>query len=110
MQIAVTFRHLDASDALRDYAREKVLRLGRLLGDEAEARVVLSVEKFRHRAEVTLVARRLAVEGAEETEDMYAAIDLVTDKLEGQIRRVRQKRREGPRRKGEPGSRTRGTT
>lgn len=106
MHVAVTFRHLEASDALREYAREKLLRLRRLLGDDADARVVLTVEKFRHRAEVTLVARSLAAESAEETGDMYEAIDLVTDKLERQVRRMRQKRR-APRRKGGSGSRTR---
>lgn len=93
MHVNVTFRHLEASDAVRDYVRKKLQRLARVLDDSAQAHVVLSVEKFRHRTEVALVARNLAVNGVEETDDMYSAIDLVTDKLERQIRRATQVQR-----------------
>ncbi len=92
MHVDVTFRHLEASDAVRDYVHKKLRRLARVLDDSAQAHVVLSVEKFRHRAEVALVARNLAVNGVEETDDMYSAIDLVTDKLERQVRRANQVR------------------
>jgi putative sigma-54 modulation protein len=97
MQVGVVFRHVTPSDALREHAERKVARLGRIAGDAAEARIVLTVEKARHRAEVSLSARDLAVVAAEETDDMYAAIDLVVDKLERQVREARERRRE-PRR------------
>lgn len=100
MQISVVFRHMDRSDGLRQYAEKRLARLVRVAGDGAEARVVLTVEKFRHRAEVALSARRIAVAGAEETEDMYAAIDRVVDKLDRRISETRERRRE-PRRSGE---------
>lgn len=100
MQINVVFRHIEPSEGLRQYAEKRLRRLSRVLGDGAEARVVMTVEKFRHRAEVAVSARRLAVAGVEETEDMYVAIDLVVDKLDRQIRETRERRRE-PRRSGE---------
>ncbi len=100
MQVSVVFRHIDPSDGLRQYAEKRLGRLARVLGDGAEARVIMTVEKFRHRAEVTVSARHLAVTGTEETEDMYAAIDLVVDKLERQVRETRERRRE-PRRSGQ---------
>lgn len=93
MHITVTFRHIEPSDGLRQYAEKRLSRLSRVLGDGAEARVVMTVEKFRHRAEVSLTARRVAVAGAEETGDMYAAIDLVVDKLDRQIRESLERRR-----------------
>jgi ribosomal subunit interface protein len=71
MQITVTFRHIEPSEGLRQYAEKRLRRLARVLGDGAEVRVVMSVEKFRHRAEVSVSARRVAVASAEETEDMF---------------------------------------
>ena len=53
--------------------------------------MVLSIEKFRHIAEVNITGDRLNVYGKEETSDMYAAIDMVLDKLEKQIKKNRQK-------------------
>lgn len=100
MQITVTFRHIEPSDGLRQYAEKRLRRLSRVVGDRAEARVIMTVEKSRHRAEVSLSAGNIAVVGAEETEDMYAAIDLVVDKLGRKIREMRERRRE-PRRSDE---------
>ncbi|HYA03115.1 MAG TPA: ribosome-associated translation inhibitor RaiA [Syntrophobacteria bacterium] len=102
MQVSVTFRKVEASDTLRDYATEKLHRMKRYVEDPIEAHVVLSVEKFRHLAEVTINANGLVINGAEETGDLYSAIDMVVDKLESQIKRQRRKLRQ---RKGEGGAR-----
>jgi putative sigma-54 modulation protein len=59
----------------------------------AEANVVLSIEKFRHSAEINITGDRLAINGKEETEEMYSAIDMVLDKLEVQIKKNKQKSR-----------------
>ena len=91
MQVSVTFRKIDASDTLRSYAEEKLYRVKKYVEDPIEAHVVLTVEKFRHLAEVTINANGLLINGAEETEDMYSAIDMVVDKLESQIKRYRKK-------------------
>jgi putative sigma-54 modulation protein len=102
MQVSVTFRKVEASDTLRDYATEKLHRMKRYVEDPIEAHVVLSVEKFRHLAEVTINANGLVINGAEETGDLYSAIDMVVDKLESQIKRHRRKIRQ---RKGDGGAR-----
>jgi putative sigma-54 modulation protein len=101
MQVSVTFRKIDASDALRNYAQEKLYRIKKYVEDPIEAHVVLSVEKFRHIAEVSINANGLRLNGEEETGDMYSAIDMVVDKIESQIKRNRQKLRK---RKGDGGS------
>ena len=94
MQTSVTFKNLDSSDTLRSYVQEKLDRFDRLLDNPAEANVVLSVEKFRHMAEINIVGDRLTINGKEETVDMYSAIDMVLDKLEKQIKKSKEKIRE----------------
>jgi len=102
MQVSVTFRKVEASDTVRNYATDKLHRIKRYVEDPIEAHVVLSVEKFRHLAEVTINANGLVINGAEETGDLYSAIDMVIDKLEAQIKRHRRKLRQ---RKGDGGAR-----
>ncbi len=91
MQLSVTFRHVEPSDALKDYCRDKISRVEKYLDSAVEVNVVLSVEKFRHIADVTILSDGLKINGQEQTEDMYSAIDMVVDKLERQIKRYRQK-------------------
>ena len=102
MQTSVTFKNLDSSENLRTYVTEKLNRFDKFLYNPAEANVVLSVEKFRHIAEINISGDRLNINGKEETEDMYSAIDKVLDKLESQIKKYKQKimeRRPAPKRK-----------
>jgi len=94
MQTSVTFKNLDPSDNLKDYVRDKLDRFDKYLDNPAEASVVLSVEKFRHMAEINIFGDRLNLIGKEETIDMYSAIDLALDKLEKQIKKSKQKIRE----------------
>ena len=94
MQTSVTFKNIDTSDHLKSYVQDKLNRLDKFLDNPAEANVVLSVQKFRHIAEVNINGDRLTVIGKEETEDMYSAIDMVLDKLESQIKKNKEKNRE----------------
>ncbi|MGD9151840.1 MAG: ribosome-associated translation inhibitor RaiA, partial [Desulfobacterales bacterium] len=94
MQTSVTFKNLDSSDTLKSYVQDKLDRFDRLLDNPAEANVVLSVEKFRHMAEINIVGDRLTINGKEETADMYSAIDMVLDKMEKQIKKSKEKIRE----------------
>jgi len=91
MQTSVTFKNLDSSENLKSYVADKLDRFDRLLNNPAEAKVVLSVEKFRHIAEINIIGDKLNINGKEETNDMYSAIDMVLDKLEKQIKRSKQK-------------------
>lgn len=94
MQTSVTFKNLDSSENLRAYVSDKLDRFDKYLYNPAEANVVLSVEKFRHIAEINIKGDRLNINGKEETEDMYSAIDMVLDKLETQIKKHKEKTRE----------------
>lgn len=95
MQIAVTFRHMDASEAVRAYVEEKVARVKKYIEEPIDAQVFLSVEKkIRHKAEVTIIAKGITIKGSEETNDMYAAVDAVVDKIERQLKRYKEKIKE----------------
>jgi putative sigma-54 modulation protein len=91
MQVTVTFRHFEANDAMKDYAREKILKLKKYLERPVEARVVLSVEKFRNTAEGNITGDGYTISGMEKTDDMYSAIDKLVSKLERQIVKHRGK-------------------
>ncbi len=93
MQTSVTFKNIDPSDHLKSYVGDKLDRLDRFLYNPAEANVVLMVEKFRHIAEIKITGDRLNINGKEETNDMYSAIDMVLDKIELQIKQSKQKHR-----------------
>ncbi len=94
MQTSVTFKNLDSSDNLRSYVSDKLDKFDKYLYNPGEASVVLSVEKFRHIAEININGDRLNINGKEETEDMYSTIDMVLDKLESQIKKNKEKIRE----------------
>jgi putative sigma-54 modulation protein len=93
MNTSVRFKNLEPSDALKSYVSEKLNRMEKYFNGPAEANVVLSIEKFRHSAEINIMGDRLIINGKEETEEMYSAIDMVLDKLEGQIKKSKQKGR-----------------
>lgn len=85
MNIAITFRHLDSSNAIKDYAQEKVGKLQKFLRSPLKASVTLSVEKGEQMAEVQLNAGSEHYTAKESSENMYASIDRVCDKLEHQV-------------------------
>lgn len=87
MDITVTFRHTDPIESLKAYAEEKVSKIKKYLDTPMEAHVVLTVEKFRHQADVSLSVNGTRIKGVEETGDMYSAIDQVMDKIEKQVKR-----------------------
>jgi len=92
MQVLVTFRHIQATDALRRYAESKVDKLVKYLHRPIEAHVILTVIKHRHVAEVILKADHLTFNATEETADLYSAIDLSTSKIERQVKKQQTKR------------------
>lgn len=91
MQITITTRNLEITEPLRHYAEEKIARLQKFVNQITLAHVVLSVEKHRQIAEVTLHVREHTIRGEESSTDLYSAIDLVADKIERQILRYKEK-------------------
>ncbi|HPI93089.1 MAG TPA: ribosome-associated translation inhibitor RaiA [Deltaproteobacteria bacterium] len=91
MKTDITFKNIDSSDALKEYALKRLSKIDKYIDRTAEAHIVLSVEKRRHKADVTLTADGAVINAVEITEDLYAAIDTVMDKLERQIKKHKEK-------------------
>jgi putative sigma-54 modulation protein len=94
MQISVTFRQIEPSAALKSYVTDRLMKFKRYLDGPVEAHVVLGLEKFRHLADVTIDSNGRIIKGREENTDMYAAIDLVMDKMDMQLKKFRDKLRD----------------
>ena len=86
MNISITFRHREASEAIKKYAKDKVAKLQKFLRQPMTAKVTLSLNKLRHVAETRISSGGEHIEAKESSQDMYASIDKVIDKLERQIR------------------------
>ncbi len=91
MNIEITGRHIEVTAALREFTEEKLRKLEKLLDGPLEAHVVLAIEKHRHLAEIQVNSRNLVLSGQEETDDLYSSIREVTDKLERQALKHKQK-------------------
>jgi putative sigma-54 modulation protein len=93
MRVTVTFRHIEATDALRRYAETKVRRVvSKYFHRPLEGHVVLAVSKRRHSAEISVAGDRTMLNAHEETGDLYSAIDLAVDKIERQAKKRKAKR------------------
>lgn len=91
MQINLTARHLDITDAIRSYVQNKFERLERHFDHMTNVHVILSVEKLRQKAEASFHVSGHDVYADAEHEDMYAAIDGLIDKLDRQVLKHKEK-------------------
>ena len=91
MQVNITFRHLEPTEALKSHAKEKVEHVQRYIDRPSGAHVVLYVENLKHHADITLKAGPFLVRGQAKSEDMYASIDAAADKIERQLKKHKEK-------------------
>lgn len=92
MDIRFNFKRFEPSEHLKAYSRDRLGKVSKYIGDKNLSLVVnMEVEKFRHLAEAILTGTDIHISAAEESEDMYATIDLLWDKLEAQVRRISEK-------------------
>ncbi|WP_373019370.1 ribosome hibernation-promoting factor, HPF/YfiA family [Thiomicrorhabdus sp.] len=91
MQINITGHHMDLTDAIRDYVTEKVGKLERHFDHVTNVHVILTVEKQLQKAEATVHASGADLFAQHDTEDMYASIDGLVDKLDRQIIKHKEK-------------------
>jgi putative sigma-54 modulation protein len=73
---------------------EKLGKVQKVVDKPFDAHVTLSVEKYRHIAEVFVTGKGITIKAFESTDDLYSAIDLVCDKVERQLKKYREKRKE----------------
>ena len=91
MQIKITGKELKVTEAINDYVERKMDRIAKYFED-AEADVVLKVEKTAQIAEIRVSANGEIFRAVTEDKDLYASIDKDIDILEGQIRKAKTKK------------------
>jgi putative sigma-54 modulation protein len=91
MIISVTFRNTEGEAWQKEYVGERLSKLKKYVDHPADARVILSVEKFRNVAEINLMADGLNINAKEEEKDMHLAIDNVIAKIERQLKKHKEK-------------------
>ncbi len=91
MQLSISGHHIDVTDALKDYVTGKLTRLERHYDHITNVHVVLSVEKLVQKAEATLHLSGAELFAYANSEDLYAAIDALADKLDRQVIKHKEK-------------------
>ena len=91
MQLSISGHHIDMTDALKSYVEDKLQKLERHSDQITNAHVILTVEKLQQKAEATLHISGAELFADADCEDMYAAIDKLTDKLDRQLLKHKEK-------------------
>ena len=93
MQITISGHHVEVTPALKDYVLAKFDRLQRHFDQITNTDVTLIVEKLVQKAEATIHVSGADIFATAESDDMYAAIDLLADKLDRQLIKHKEKSR-----------------
>lgn len=86
MNVSITFRHMDASEAIKKHAAAKLGKLQKFLRQPMTAKLTISVDKLKHVAEARISSGGAHLEAKESSDDMYTSIDRMIEKLDRQIR------------------------
>lgn len=92
MSITVTARHMSISDKIQEYANEKAEQIFQNFPRVEHIHVVMDVEKHMQKAEVIVQAKNhIRVDASEQTENLTASLDSAFEKIERQLRKMRDK-------------------
>ena len=96
MKVDYTGRHVELTEPLKQFTKERLDKMATYLDDIIDVHVILAVEKHRHTAEITLKTRVSAFVASSTTDDMYTSITQAVDKLEVQAHKHQGKRNTRP--------------
>lgn len=91
MQLTISGHQIDLTDSMKNYINEKMQKIERHFDHLNSIDVVLHVEKIHHKAEATVNAKGVTMHATADTENMYTSIDELTDKLDSQVRKHKEK-------------------
>jgi len=91
MQMTITGRHMEVTEALKRYAEEKLGKVKKHFDQVIDLHVVLCVEKLIQQAEATIRASGKTIHAVAHGQDMYAALDGLADKLERQLTKHKER-------------------
>ncbi|PYV93320.1 MAG: ribosome-associated translation inhibitor RaiA [Acidobacteria bacterium] len=100
MKVEYTGRQIEITPAIKRFTEDHLRKIRKILGEMIEVHVILTVEKYRHIAEINLKSRTFKINGIEETHDMYTSINAVLEKIERQAlkhkgKKIAKKRKPG---------------
>lgn len=91
MQVNISGQHVEVTEALHDYVASKLEKLERHYDQIGNVQITLSIEKNRQKAEASLNIKGAQIHADAEHDDLYAAIDMMTDKLDRQLLKHKEK-------------------
>ena len=91
MKISVTFRNTEGENWHKEYVEERLGKLEKYFDSPVDARVIISVEKFRNTAEINFAANGLNINSREEDKDLHLAIDNAIEKIERQLKKQKER-------------------
>ncbi|NND81270.1 MAG: ribosome-associated translation inhibitor RaiA [Gammaproteobacteria bacterium] len=91
MQLTISGHQIDLTDSMKNYIGEKMQRIERHFDHLNSIDVVLHVEKIHHKAEATVNAKGITLHAHADSDNMYASIDTLTDRLDSQVRKHKEK-------------------
>jgi putative sigma-54 modulation protein len=91
MNLYVTGHHIEVTPAIKDYISSKLIRIGRHFDHMIDISLILSIEKLKQKVEASIHVRGKELFAEAVDDDMYAAIDLLADKLDRQILKHKEK-------------------
>lgn len=91
MNLSISGRHLEVTPAIREYVLNKMAKVSRHFDHVIDTQVMLSVERLKHTAEITMRLRGKDIHCAANDDNLYAAIDLLADKIDRQVIKYKTK-------------------
>ena len=91
MRVEYTGRQIEVTPAIQKFTEDHLKKIRKLLGESIEVHAILTVEKYRHIAEINLKSTSFKLNGLEETNDMYSSINAVLDKIERQALKAKDR-------------------
>jgi len=91
VQLSIVGRRVEVTDAIREYLEKRLMKLKKYFPRMIDVHVILYTQKINQVAEVTVKANGLVIHGEEKSEDLYASIDKVVDKLDAQLRKHKER-------------------
>ena len=91
MQLTISGHQIDLTESMKTYISEKMQKIERHFDHLNSIDVVLHVEKIHHKAEATIIAKGVTLHAQADSDNMYSSIDTLTDKLDSQVRKHKEK-------------------
>ena len=102
MQISIVGRHLKVTEPIKRYIDERLIKLEKYDRKIVEARAIVTVEKYRHLAEITVLSKNFSVVGKGQSNDIYTSVAAAIDKIEKQLKKHHERVKEHQATKGIP--------